>query len=39
MIVTGHKEFDRATNGEGGLITHGNVISDSMYGFTFAATS
>ncbi|MCZ2113543.1 MAG: hypothetical protein LC131_06880 [Anaerolineae bacterium] len=33
MIVTGHKEFDRATNGEGGLITHGNVISDSMYGF------
>lgn len=33
MIVTGYKEFDRAANGEGGLITHGNVISDSMYGF------
>lgn len=32
-FATGHKGFDRAANGEGGLILTGNVISDTMFGF------
>ena len=38
-MQTGYKEFGEAMNSEGGLITRGNVISDTMFGFHVRARS
>lgn len=33
MFATDHTAWNKAANGEGGLVLTGNVISDCMYGF------